>query len=120
VIAELCKFLIYRGVEVHIITGVFNDPGADWQDSKAKREKLRRLEIPVVTSDEGVAIGQARLHILTAVDQKFDRDYRLADLGLRKGALCERLGIQLFIDDSEKYCEMIPKMSGATTVLQVR
>jgi hypothetical protein len=124
-ILEVVKALLVAGIETHIITGVFPE-AIGWQDAAAKRKKMERLGVPfieqrggrhvLVTPEPGVVV----LHILDAVPSTFDRDYRLADLGLRKGALCEELGIGLFIDDSSLYCEMVPKMSGATTVLQVR
>src|SRR6266478_1724156 len=88
-IAELCRVLLAGSHEVHIITGVFPE-ALGWQDHKA------------------------HLHVLTAMPSTYDRAYRLTDLGLRKGALCEELGITLFLDDSALYCEMIPKMSGNT------
>ncbi len=116
-IAELAKWLIAGGHEVHIITGVFPE-AVNWQDGNAKRRKLGRLDIPYTTGT--LTEGVATLHILDAVPATFARDYRLADLGLRKGALCEELGVTLFLDDSELYCEMVPKMSGNTTVLHVR
>lgn len=121
-ILALAKALLAAGHEVHVITGVFLE-AADWQDGDAKRKKLLRLGLPFkenpATASEH-ASQRAVLHILSAVPATFDRDYRLADLGLRKGELCERLGIELFIDDSEKYVEMIPKMAGGTSVLHVR
>jgi hypothetical protein len=129
-IADLARVLLAGGHEVHIITGVFSEAG-DWQGAATKRKKLRRIGIPF-HEDENMlgetirVIDQfpqqgARLHILYAVDhEKYDRDYRLVDLGLRKGALCEQLGIDLVIDDSEMYCKYIPAMSGGTTVLHVR
>ena len=117
---DLALTLIDAGWEVHIITGVFPE-AKDWQDAPAKRAKLKRLGIPFherpfIATEEKTAI----LHILDAVPMNFPRDYRLADLGLRKGAYCELHGITLMLDDSVTYCEMIPKMSGGTTVLQVR
>lgn len=127
-ILELAKTLLMSEVEIHVITGVFPE-AVGWQDAAAKRRKMERLGLPYIenrVSAKHIAspavspAGIVVLHILDAVPLTFDRDYRLADLGLRKGALCEELGISLFIDDSNLYCEMIPKMSGATTVLQVR
>jgi hypothetical protein len=123
-VAELASVLLAAGHEVHIITGVFPE-AVDWQDAAAKRQKLRRLGIDFyegsrMNDSMAVCAGQAILHILDAVPATFARDYRLADLGLRKGALCEELGITMFFDDSQLYCEMIPKMSGNTVVLQVR
>jgi hypothetical protein len=125
VLKTLCLALLIAGIETYCITGVFPE-ALHWQDADAKRRKMDRLGIPYVEMGkryipkEEEMIGKVRLHILTAVPSTFDRDYRLADLGLRKGALCEELGIELFIEDSELYAEMIPKMSGATTVLLVR
>lgn len=116
-LAGLCQILLAAGHEVHIITGTFPE-AAGWQDAEAKRRKLNRLRISF-TEQDVVKMGAARLHVLNAVPSTFDRDYRLADLGLRKGALCEELGIEIFFDDSALYCEMIPKMDGDVTVLQV-
>lgn len=122
-LGALCKALLLEGHEVHIITGVFPE-AAGWQDTPAKHAKLRRLDIPFVDDGSHVVAAHgpapyARLHVLYAVPSTYSRDYRLADLGLRKGALCEELGIQVFFDDSDTYCEMIPKMAGGVTVLQV-
>lgn len=125
ILKELCLSLLAAGATVYCITGVFSE-ALLWQDADAKRRKMDRLGIPYVEigkkhlPKEEEMVGKVRLHILTAVPSTFDRDYRLADLGLRKGALCEELGISLFVEDSETYAEMIPKMSGATTVLLVR
>lgn len=116
---DLALALLESGHEVHIITGVFPE-AENWQDGPAKRAKLFRHRVPFYEWPNEPREGAARLHILTAVPSTFDRDYRLADLGLRKGELCERLGIEMFFDDSDKYCEMIPKMAGAVTVLHVR
>lgn len=120
VMADLLRALIEGGHEVHIITGTFTE-ATGWQDAAAKREKLHRHGIPFVS--EGMPAANAPvavLHILDAVPQSYDQSYRLRDLGLRKGALCEKLGIKVFIDDSETYCELIPAMSGDTTVLHLR
>lgn len=125
-IAALAKTLLAGGHEVHVITGTFTE-AVGWQDSAAKRTKLLRLGIPFrSTVEKGLVSGvpidgnSAVLHILDAVPITFGQDYRLRDLGLRKGALCEVLGIELFLDDSDTYCEMVPKMSGGTQVLHVR
>lgn len=125
-VAELARTLILAGVSVHIITGTFGESG-DYQSAEAKERKLVRLRIPFVfpvTDDSGRPLrtytpGLATLHVLTAVDPSYGTEYRLRDLGLRKGSLCEELGIDLFVDDSELYCEMIPKMSGGTALLRV-
>jgi hypothetical protein len=125
VLRDLCLNLLSSGHEVHIITGVFPE-ALHWQDAPAKRRKLKRLGIPFkeqagqivfVPTTSGPTV---ELHVLEAVPQTFDRNYRLADLGLRKGVLCEELGITLFYEDSELYAEMIPKMSGNTLVLLIR
>jgi hypothetical protein len=118
-LAELCKRMISDGHDVHIITGVFPE-AKDWQDAPAKRRKMERLGIPFYEpATELWKPDKARLYVLDAVPSTFDRNYRLIDLGLRKGAGCEELGITLFYDDSSLYCEMIPKMSGNTLVLKV-
>lgn len=118
-VKALLLALVAAGHEVHIITGVFDEAG-DWQSEEAKLAKLNRHGIPFSTGISNYSAALPRVHILHAADPSHGRDYRLADLGLRKGDLCERLGIELFIDDSATYCEMIPKMSGGTTVFQVR
>ena len=125
-LAELCRTLVRNGVEVHIITGVFDEAG-DWQSAEAKRAKLHRLGVPFRDAELPIFDGGcyslqllAVLHVLHAVSESYPRDYRLADLGLRKGEMCERLGISMIFDDSPTYCEIIPRMAGNTTVLQVR
>lgn len=118
-VRDLALALLTAGHEVHIISGTFPE-GIGWQDSAAKYAKLARLDIPYTEGPGPPREKHAHLHIIDAVPSTYDRDYRLADIGLRKGALCESLGIQLFFEDSERYCEMIPKMAGDTVVLQVR
>jgi hypothetical protein len=107
-ILTLARALLGSGHEVHVISGCF--PHADWQDRNAKIKKMARLGF------------DAPIHVIDAipVTAVHDLNYVLRDLGLRKGALCEELGIELFIDDSETYCSMIPRMSGGTTVLHVK
>jgi hypothetical protein len=144
--AALLKVLLEAGVEVHIITGIFDEAG-EWQSEKSKREKLARIGIPtdidtvtfiascrmsagtaaydtfgtpVVTYRSPAAPGAPRVHFLHAVDPSFGLDYRLRDLGLRKGELSERLGLDLMIDDSQLYCDVMRVMNGGLTVLQVR
>jgi hypothetical protein len=116
---DLANILISAGHEVHVITGTFPEAG-DWQNADAKMAKMRRLGIPFTQGFYDPLVRVAQLHILYAVNQEYPRDYRLADLGLRKGALCETLGLTMIFDDSMTYCEMIPKMAGNTVVLQVR
>jgi hypothetical protein len=128
-VLEFAKILLAAGVELHVITGVFPE-AIGWQDASAKRKKMERLGLKFVeqrtfgrrgyTEGAPPGAGQVTLHVLDAVPSTFDRDYRLSDLGLRKGALCEELGITLFIEDSTLYAEMIPKMSGGTTVLLIK
>lgn len=118
-LAELAKSLLADGHEVHIITGVFDEAG-DWQNGAAKYVKLVGLGIQCHEYPAVRQHGTAMLHVLHAVDVSFGLEYRLRDLGLRKGALCHKFGITMFFDDSETYCEMLPKMSGSTQVLHVR
>lgn len=128
-LAELARILMLGGHEVHIITGVFLEAG-DWQSPKEKFEKLRRWGISFerttevcdneVTEVFGDGPVWATLHVLYAVDPSFGLDYRLRDLGLRKGALCEKLGIEILFDDSETYCTVAKCMAGGLTTLQVR
>jgi hypothetical protein len=108
-VSTLANALLNSGHELHVISGCF--PLASWQDEEAKKKKLARLGLAALT-----------LHVIDAIPVTaiHDLNYVLRDLGLRKGALCEELGIELFIDDSETYCSMIPRMSGGTTVLHVK
>ncbi len=144
--AALLKVLLEAGVEVHIITGIFDEAG-EWQSEKSKRDKLARIGIPtgidtvtfvascrmsagmqaydtfgtpVVVSSVQAAKGAPTVHFLHAVDPSFGLDYRLRDLGLRKGELSDRLGLDLMIDDSQLYCDVMRVMNGGLTVLQVR
>jgi hypothetical protein len=122
-IALLANSLLSAGHEVHIITGIFIESG-DWQSKQAKFEKLKRIGIEFVDVDDywpakKLPGGQAILHCLFAVDASMGIDYRLRDLGLRKGALSEKLGLQIFLDDSETYMKMMPLMNGGITLLQV-
>jgi hypothetical protein len=118
-VRNLLMALLREGWEVYVISGVFTEAGA-WQNGDAKRAKMNRLGIPFDEFPGPAGRGRVKLHILEAMPESYPRDYRLADLGLRKGALCESLGIDLFVDDSATYCEMIPKMAGDVTVIQVR
>lgn len=127
---DLCLALLKAGVETHIITGIFDEAG-NWQSEGAKRAKLRRLGIPFkerldietdfadnVTMIDSVEPA-AFLHMLHAVKPEAGLDYRLRDLGLRKGELSERLGLDIFLDDSETYTKIMPAMNGAITILKV-
>ena len=119
-LAELAKSLIGSGHDVHIITGCFPEAG-EWQGHEAKQEKLDLLGIPFSISQDTIEPKTATLHILDAVDyKKFPTDYRLRDLGLRKGALCFELGIEIYIDNSEDFCKTVPSMNAGVAVLQVR
>jgi len=115
VMRELLLRLREAGVEIHIITGSFDE--VIWQSADAKRAKLDRLKIPFT---EWPAVPGPQLHIIHGVDRSFDIEYRLRDIGLRKGLLTEELGIDIMIDDSTLYCDVMPVMNGALTVLQVR
>jgi hypothetical protein len=108
-LAELALALDRSGHEVHVISGMF--PDAPWQNEIHKKAKMERLGLHRISYS-------GRLHILEAipVDTNKDLNYVLRDLGLRKGALCEQLGITMFFEDSEIYADMIPKMSRGTTV----
>ena len=128
-VAELCRSLLERGDEVHAITGVFDESG-DWQSDVFKAQKLSRQRIPFTRAPEDwykidlllktMAKHTAMLHVLHAVPETYSREYRLADLGLRKGALCEFLGVGMLFDDSPTYCEMAPRMHGNLIVMHVR
>jgi hypothetical protein len=115
---DLALALLAAGHEVHVISGCFLEAG-EWQDEQAKLEKLVRLGLAQKGETDGTFKLPERLHIevLAAVDhEKFDRDYRLADLGLRKGAYLDRNGIELMFDDSELYCKLMPAYCGAKIV----
>jgi len=119
-LAELAKSLIDAGHDVHIITGCFPEAG-EWQGHAAKVDKLAILGIPASLADGDIEPKTATLHILDAVDyKKFPTDYRLRDLGLRKGALCFELGIEIYMDNSEDFCKTVPSMNAGVAVLQVR
>lgn len=118
-IARLCQAMLNEGHTVYIISGVFTEAG-DWQSLEAKRRKLQTLGIPHVVWPSTHDRGLAMLYVLESSPAQGDRDYRLADIGLRKGDLCQRLGIEVFVEDSELYCTMIPKMCGAVTVLHLK
>ena len=132
-IRDLAKALLAAGHEVHIITGLFIEAG-EWQSSSAKHAKLERLGISHFTEEMiGCCDKQpltmcygdpeapaARLHMLYAVPETFPIDYRLRDLGLRKGNLSQQLGLDIFLDDSETYMKMMPCMDGNVALLHVQ
>ena len=121
-LAALAKDLLELGHIVHVITSVFPESG-DWQSQESKFAKLLRLGIPTYHNlcDKKGIRGHATLHVLTPISKDIEPDIgaRLRDLGLQKGNLTERLGIEIFFDDSETFCEMIPRMDGHVTVLRV-
>lgn len=126
-LGDLAGELLAAGHEVFIISGTFNDAGAEWQNDEAKRLKVERHGIPCdLMSDKDAEYweggnGKACLIVLEAVPKAdFEYEYRIKDMGLRKGELCDRLGIQIFFDDNQTYVEMIPKMAGGVQVLHVR
>jgi hypothetical protein len=107
----LAKQLLALGNEIHIISGVFDESG-DWQSNDAKTAKVERLwggEIPL-----GVT-----LHVIHSADHP-DRQYRLVNIGLQKGVLCEQLGIDVMFDDSETYTNVMKAMAGDLIVCHVR
>ena len=117
-LCDLAKLLINEGNEVHIITGIFDEAG-EWQNELAKMQKLDRLGIEWERADEGSGGYRARVHFLHAMEHTFGRDYRLADLGLRKAEITQRFGISMIFDDSETYCKIMPAMNGDLTILRV-
>lgn len=123
-IANLCNAMLDAGHEVHIITGVFDEAG-EWQSSDAKFTKLRRIGVEANFYENRAFYPHVKhgpyayLHVLHAVDVSFGLDYRLRDLGLRKGDLSHKLGLEIFLDDSETYMKMMPVMNGGITLLQV-
>lgn len=112
---DLALALLAAGHEVFIVSGCFVEAG-EWQDETTKLDKLVRLGLAVSGGDGKYKLPEGlRIHILEAVSHiDFDRDYRLTDLGLRKGAYIEKNGIELMFDDSELYCKLMPSMCGAT------
>lgn len=124
-VRKLALALAKEGHEVHVITGMFPD-GQSWQGVEAKIRKMKRLGFRNFTYNmtRHVELEYADgplvfLHILEAqpVSPTRNLEYVLRDLGLRKGALIEELGIELMFDDSATYCEMVRRTSGATTAL---
>jgi len=119
--AELAMELNEAGHMVHIITASFTESG-DWQSNDAKFEKLLRLgfdedQIQWASDIDEQPIDQSvMLHVLKAVVPEFGTEYRQRDIALRKGNLCERLGIQIMFDDSKLYCETMKAMCGTTIV----
>jgi hypothetical protein len=116
-LANLCNAMLQAGHEVHIITGIFAEAGA-WQGVDAKLAKLERIGVP---AQQGLApYGAATLWPLVAVDVSFGLEYRLRDLALRKGDLSHKLGLEVFLDDSETYMKFMPVMNGGLTLLHVQ
>lgn len=119
-VRALAKSLLADGHEIFVISGCFLEAG-DWQNHDAKYVKLERMGFPVRYSGSldggpGWDILNTRFHvaILDAVShERFDRQYRLVDLGLRKGAYIAAHGIEMMFDDSALYCETMPSMCGA-------
>lgn len=116
-LAALCKTLLATQHEVHIISSIFPE-GGEWQNADAKKQKLDRLGI--LWKDPG-AITKANAASLHVVPAEADGDIgeRLRVIGLKKGILTERLHIDVFFEDSETFCQMIPRMDGHVTILQV-
>lgn len=107
----LAKQLHYLGHEIHVITASFNEAG-DWQGDDAKTAKLQRL-----WKD---SLAGVNLHIIHSDPSEGDRDIRLVNIGLQKGNLCERLGIEIMFDDSENYTRVMKTMAGNLEVLHVK
>lgn len=103
-LVTLANDLICAGHEVHIISGCFLD--ADWQNEEAKQKKLIRLGVD----------HRAILHVIHALRVGEGRDlvYVLRDLGMRKGALVEELGIIAMFDDSQDYINDMKRNCGAS------
>jgi len=117
-VRDLAQALLSAGHEVYIISGCFLEAG-EWQDEQAKLEKLVRFGLAISGDGPGKFKLADKLHVkvLVAVDHTlFDRDYRLADLGLRKGAYIAEQEIEIMFDDSEIYCKLMPAMCGAQIV----
>jgi hypothetical protein len=108
---------------------MFTEAGA-WQDEVAKMEKLVRLglarEEASTQNENGGTVKHFKLPenlfvmILPAVDKSFSLDYRLRDLGLRKGSYIEKNGIEIMFDDSEVYCNIMPAMCAASIARVLR
>ena len=114
----LALALLSAGHEVHVISGAFPESG-EWQDEQAKLEKLVRFGLAQPGPEPGKFKLPERLFIevVNAVElDVYDREGRLVDIGLRKGAYIEKNGIELMFDDSKLYCKMMPAMCGAQIV----
>jgi len=115
-IQNLAHALLLGGHRVYVLTGCFLEAG-EWQNYEAKYEKLGRMGFAWEDQDGWKLQDNMFIEIFDAVDhKKFDRDYRLADIGLRKGDFIAREGIEIMFDDSELYVAMMPKMCGAQIV----
>lgn len=123
-VLALAKKLWEAGCEIHIITGVFpeSDPALSYE---AKLAKLARLGLALATPVPATSRKEKDrikydfpknvvFHCVTAVDVSYGQDYRLRDIAFRKGAYIEAVGISLMFDDSDLYCEVMPKVCGAT------
>ena len=102
---NLAVVLASIGISVHVITGMFPEAEAPWQDEKAKREKFYDFDLG----------PHVQLHIVRALPTSPTRnlDYVLRDLNLQKANLCRRLGISVMIDDSH-LADTMKAMCGAT------
>lgn len=113
-------YCLYRNRHtVYIITASFKD--AKWQDKKSRLEKLERLGIQVISIDGDRIVDDTdelgvHLIILPAqpVTPAKDMAYVLRDIGMRKGALIEELGIELMFDDSHDYILDMKRCCGAS------
>lgn len=120
-VLTLCKELLNEGHSVHIVSGMFLE--SNWQLANDKLAKLARMGLikrSTVLQDAYELPINLRVKFIEAVDHaKFDRDYRLADIGLRKGAYLSEQGIDIMFDDSELYCKLMPAYCG-TQIVHVR
>lgn len=105
-LAKLAHYLMATGNQVHIITGMFPEDEAPWQNREEKRKKVERL-----------GLSGASLHIVEALPITPTRnlDYVLRDINLQKGALISKHGIEVMFDDSPM-SEMMKAFCGATIV----
>lgn len=108
-ILQLAIALDAAGHDVHVISGMFPEDEAPWQNEEAKWDKF----------DKYLRLTNIKFHIVRAlpVSATKNLDYVLRDLNLNKANLLRTLGIELYIDDSS-YTPVMKGMCG-TQLLQV-
>jgi len=109
----LAKELWHRGHEIHVISGIFTESGT-WQSEDSKKAKVMKLW----TALSGWP-SMVTLHVINS-SPGIPREDRLVDIGLQKGALCQRLGIAMMFDDSDTYTKVMKAMAGDLIVCHVK